>query len=510
MSSVGSFDAVDNAGWRARAGLLTDRAAVAVIQILGSRLFFALVVAMFVFGSLAIAWSMRPSQYDEYMHLGVIATYGQTLLPAVENSAATAPFGDVAHSGSFFFHWLMSFPYRVLSNIWGGDSFTTVAILRTFNVGFVAAGLVVWQRALAFVHASPLLRNLTVWFMSAIPLLPFISATVNYDNLLFLFVACFFFWAFRFTAQVGQAYYNLIGAFIFGVLGSITKYTFVPVFAVLLVWLIAVNWTLTCDAGRWLRSNITKWQVWGTLGAAGLVCVLALSRYGVNLIQFGTPNPSCEKVEAVEYCQNYGPWARNDQFDRAHPDQPFSPQGALGTLITQWSTGVANTLSWIGVRPTATEWLDSYGGVMTTTIMAGLMLLVLVFGVVLSGVVSAKFRGMTLLALLVHGALLFWLNYTDMLKLGVLMAYSARYFFPYLPALIFLALVGATGALRATSKQPHTVGVVCLLIGVVFMSQGGGALTYFNAIDPQWLDEASPIKDLAMWFGKAAKAIVVD
>ena len=106
---------------------------------LGSNTFFAIILGIFVAQALWIAWSGAFSMaYDEFFHLGIIQEYAKGWTPFIHQPSGPAVLGALERDPSFLYHYLMSFPYRIV-----------VATLHTLTEQVIALriiniGLFVW------------------------------------------------------------------------------------------------------------------------------------------------------------------------------------------------------------------------------------------------------------------------------------------------------------------------------------------------------------------------------
>src|SRR5687768_3417552 len=94
-----------------------QQAAVAVLRFLGSKEFRYIIYAWFVVQVVFIALSTaRGIAPDEGTHLRTIALYAQDGIdPFIQHQPPEAyQLGAVSRSPSYLYHYLMSFPYRLL------------------------------------------------------------------------------------------------------------------------------------------------------------------------------------------------------------------------------------------------------------------------------------------------------------------------------------------------------------------------------------------------------------
>lgn len=493
---------------RRRVATAVESGAAHVVRFVGSRTAIISVLALFVMSGTLIALTMSRSIYDEHWHMGIIEQYAHQFSPRLRNGISTTGLGDVEYTGSFLFHWLMSFPYRISAALFG-QGFVTLVVMRLIGVALVTAGLVIWRRVLLQIVPSTAIANTVIAVMASLPLLSFVGATVNYDNLLFPLTAACFLFLIRIVANGGTRVLDWAWMLVFGFASTITKFSFAPVFALLVVYLLIRYLPALV---RTIRAGgaFSAWKRFILPGALLVLVVSAvISRYVVNLFRFGSPDPSCDTVAPHEYCMSYGVYARNEGFaDKSEPGQG-SLTGAVAVFFGQWLRSMTSTLTWVGIRDENGIVRDTFGGEITRPLLYITVIVILAIALLLGRVIPERFRVPFWIALGVHTIALFTLNYQNLVQYGLLYAYSARYFFPFLPALIFLAAAGLARTLPKISASPKTVAVIVLAIAVLFMTQGGGPLAYLNGLDEGWLHPETPLRNLTLLLGRAADRLFV-
>lgn len=164
-----------------------------IINILESRTFFWVVVALFVAQATWLAVSASyPMIYDEYYHSGFIDIYSKHILPFINSQTPeqTVIYGDITRVPSYLFHYLLSFPYRIVGFF--TDSFyIKIVSLRLINVAFVALGLIFFRKLLLQARLKKSIIHVALFCVVMLPIFPYVAAHVNYDNLLFLLTPIF-------------------------------------------------------------------------------------------------------------------------------------------------------------------------------------------------------------------------------------------------------------------------------------------------------------------------------
>src|SRR5690348_13109817 len=120
-----------------------------ITRLLGSRRFFYGVLIFFGLESLWIAISAAyPMAFDEDFHFGLIKIYSHHWLPFLSGQPEGADaFGAVARDPSYLYHYLMSFPYRLISFCTGNET-AQVVFLRLLNIMLFGTALVLFRRVL--------------------------------------------------------------------------------------------------------------------------------------------------------------------------------------------------------------------------------------------------------------------------------------------------------------------------------------------------------------------------
>src|ERR1039458_4153936 len=151
-------------------------------RLIGSRRFFLFILLFFIFEAVWIALSaVYPQAFDEDFHFGLIQIYSHHWLPFLSSQPPHAnAYGAVARDPSYLYHYLMSFPYRLIAHFVHGV-IGQVILLRLINVGLFAGGLILLRRVLLRVGASPQLTNVSLLLFVLIPIAPQMAAEINYD-----------------------------------------------------------------------------------------------------------------------------------------------------------------------------------------------------------------------------------------------------------------------------------------------------------------------------------------
>lgn len=472
----------------------------AIYRILRSNKFFYITLGLFTLGVLWIALaSIYPMAFDEEFHYGLIKIYATSWLPyGIQHTTDMAQYGSATADASYLFHYLMSFPYRIL-NAFGLSDMFIIICLRLINVGLVAAAIVVFRKALLEAKLGRLTTNVSLLFFMFIPVLSMLAAQINYDNLLLLIVALSTLLSVRITQSVlakkgfpaSPTWYLLILL----VMGACVKYAFLPIAGGVGIWLIVLiliakrNYRHTFKKQFLALLKSTKKLATKTksiLIALGLASAFFALHYVTNYAQYGSPIPPCEKVFDEQACNAYGPWERNHRFARTRPSS-FQPMSVPQYVADQWVPGMARRLTFaLAGKTNGFQTKDQlpivYYGFWSVTIVG---LICLAARMVKERLKVGAFTWFTLLLCTTYAGVLVYQLYGDYVETGVAVAINGRYLLLLLPLFGAVLLQSIGHFTRSIPKAiPATLLVITL---VLFLVGGAGAGTYIVQSESHWL-----------------------
>lgn len=439
--------------------------------------------------------------FDEDFHLGIIRLYAHHAVPFWSgHPAGSDAFGAVSRDTSYLYHWLMSFPYRLIS-AFTSDQTIQVLILRFINIALFASGLPLYRRLLRESGASKAVAHTCLALFVLIPIVPLLAAQINYDNLFTPLVALSLIFTIDFTRKL-RANKDidsklLLGLIIIGLLTSLVKYAFLPIFVVITLYVLYAMWRaypgrkLWTALGRALSSLAarTRW-ILGVLLLVSLV--LFGQRYFVNLALYHKPVPDCSDVLTVQQCNQYGPWNRDYRYAQL---KPVDADASAVTFTGDWFYGMWFR-TFFAVDGPATDF-ETRGPLPLPAIGAIVLAVGAVIAIALSWkrLLSKYDRRVLLLFLAVTGfyVLVLWLDeYRSFLQTGKPVAINGRYLIPLYPMLILWGVLGVNEVLRARRQLKAAVAVLAM----VCMLWGGGALTYILRSRDAWYWPSSAVRDV--------------
>lgn len=464
---------------------------------LDSRRFWYIVVAFFLFQALWLVFSaVYPMAFDEDFHLGVIRIYADHWSPflAVHPPGADQ-FGAVVRDPSYLYHYLMSFPYRLLTSLTGSQT-AQVIVLRLLNVAMFAAGLLLFRKVMLRAGASRPFTHSALALFILIPIVPQLAAHINYDNLLMILLPLTCLTVFNVTDAFRQQRVDIAGVLGFiaiCLVMCVVKYAALPFLlaAILFMLIMLVHsywgqwkklWPAVCaDVARVRRPVLIALLAVCTLGA-----VLFAQRYGVNLLEYKTPVPDCGQVLTVEQCNAYGPWGRDHYYEQI---KPLNFTANPLDYMRHWLYGM-----WFRTFFAVSGSTNMFANYPPLLVPAYTAIVVLVLSLAACVVwwrkVFAANAYLIFFGLLIvmYAAILWFDQYGMYRQTAQPVAINGRYLLPVLPLLAVILGRGASlacnlvrdAARRRTLKAGLAVTVLLLFL------HGGGVFTFILRSDPSW------------------------
>jgi len=465
-----------------------------IISMASSRYFWYATLGLFITGSLWIALSGRyPMAFDENYHLGLIQLYANGWLPVFGNQPAGADvYGAVARDPSYLYHYLMSFPYRLMQAA-GLQLTATIVGLRLINIALFVLGLAVYRRVLISVGASKAMAHTILFLVSILPVSVFLAAQINYDNLFFLISAV----AILLAVQVLQDKFNtsrLLLLVLVCTIGCLVKFSFLPIAVVILVYLL-FSYILSPDISlkNFIKSfnRMPRVTLFVVSALILLFVGLNLERYGRNLIDYKSPVPDCALVLGAERCKSYGPWNRNN-FLLAKAETTPTFDDNIITFSHEWEFSIFRSAFFAINQDYITK--EPYIVQMRTAkavALAGLICFVIWGWRILQ---ANRRLWLLLLAIILYIGALFTRNYTEYQQFETIIAVHGRYLLPIAPLILLFFGLGLKELFRAAGAKP-ALPVAFLIIGLIIF-QGSGASIYIRSSDYYWWWQNQKIVEL--------------
>lgn len=465
------------------------------LSVLRSNKFFLVIVGLLVIQASWIALSARyPMAFDENFHFGIIKLYSHQWSPFFTTPPAdSAQFGDLVRNPSYLYQYLMSFPYR-FATLFIHQETIQIIIMRFLNISLFTAGLFAFRALLLRLRVSAAITHISLLMLILIPVVPFLAGQINYDNLVFLLVPLVMLLALACRqAIVDKAKIPPVSTIllvILGMLGGLVKYAFLPIFVAILLYLAVI---IVRNRHLDLVTKTVKafWQLstWLKIGLVIGVIIssgLFIERYGVNIVLYHSLQPDCAKIESLDQCMQYGPWARNYIIAAnnevvgdvlASPDKVF--------FLPVWTYGMMHRL-YFAINYDYFNYEELPIPITSAFIIGGI-------GLILYAVFCwTLFKRNRLLLLpatviIIYAASLLYVNFTDYLHFKTMLAINGRYLILILP-LLFVLLASAYRIFfeRITPRHARAYILSLTVAALLLASQGGGLLTFIVRSDETW------------------------
>lgn len=472
-------------------------------------------MALFTLQAGWLALSGRyPMPFDEDFHFGIIKLYAGHISPFWNGQPeGSEAFGIVARDPSYIYHYLMSYPYRLIHAL--ADSLRVeVVTLRFLNVAMFGVGIYLFRKLLLMAGGSKPLVNSVLMTFVLIPVVPLLAAQINYDNLMFPLVAVSLILAVKLVRTVVQtAQINLVHLLLLLVVGafcSLVKFAYLPIIFATLLYLAIFTYKKLGSVNA-IKHSIKKSYSDSNKNILILLSlllvlfgILFVERYAVNTVKYHAPIPECSKVLSEQQCAAYGPWLRDHNFALAHPNKSYLPLDFSG----EWLYGM---------------WLRSFfslGGVLTkyetrgplpvpsiaaiVFLVVGLAMLLIHRKNLLKAYDSATLKLLGFAT--VFYIMILWLEeFRAYTKTGQPVAINGRYLVPVFPIILFVVAAAINLQLRARTNLKlaiFSLAFACLLYG-------GGAGTYVLRSGDGWYWQGSALQRINLTIKRTVGPLVL-
>ena len=465
-----------------------------IVSLLASSLFFWFV---WVLSLLQAAWialvSRYPMAFDEAHHYDVIKLHAEKWGPLIlRQPPGPATYGPLARDPSYLYHYVMSFPYRLLDAIGLNDQ-TIIICLRFLSIAMFAVGLLLFRKLLQKTKASNAAINAAFLFFIMIPTVPLLAGQLNYDNLQFPLMALAMLLTVNFAQKLKKRKIDLsllVQILVVCMLGSINKFTFLPVITAVALYLtfVLTKFYLS-NRKRAIKAVKNDWRALSSLRRRVLVGSLAIATgffvwsYGVNIALYRNPVPPCHVVLGKEKCRDLGTWDRNDKA--AANNKGVDPNPIRFSF--NWLNGMQYRL-FFTINGASGE--KRYQNHMAMGITTAASILAIVGAVLLlrygKRILSNDPAFVCMLFVSLFYIATVWArNYNDYLHLGQMLAINGRYLQPMLLPIVLLLIASYQWAFRTMPG----VKLGILFVSFALFLSGGGIIGFVHYSDADWYFE---------------------
>lgn len=463
---------------------------------LASNTFFYAILTVFTLQALWVAWSGAYSMaYDEFYHLGIIQEYAKGFTPFIAQPAGPAELGALARDPSFLYHYILSFPYRIIVAAWHTLPPQVIA-LRVLNVSIFVWGLVLYRKLLIRASLSRRVTHVILLFFTLTPTVVMVAAQLNYDNMMFLASGAALLLATDVTLRLRKdktvSPLRLISLVTVLMAGSIVKYAFLPIALaigvfVLMQFILAfrrkqLSWQGVVTE---FRACLGQPVAWALLCGLLFVGTLFMQRIGGNLVMYHSPAPDCGAVLTVAQCRAHAAYGRNQNYKEKNFAAYITTEKKLTYPIRWYNKMMRESFFAVGPREIGYQ----SGAPLPAAALAGKIIMpVLIFSVLLGSVwlwrhnpIWQLFMAVTV----VYVGVLYLRNYTEYVQMGIPVAIHGRYVIYVMPLVAALAAASLLRFAHGKIARRISYGFVAGLLGMMIM--GGGWLPYVIRSGDNWV-----------------------
>lgn len=470
-----------------------------IINLIASDKFMAAILLLLVAQAAWIAGTgLYPLAFDEDFHFGLIKLYAEHGLPFwSEHPSDGDAFGALTRDPSYLFHYLMSFPYRLMT-VFTDNQALQIMLLRTLNIGLFAACLPLYRRLLLRTGATRALVHLSLLVFVLVPIVPYLAAHINYDNLVLPLTALAMLWTLDLRSSMKRTKLNsrlLLQLVTLLMLTCLVKYAFLPFALAMAIFLLISAYKVygrphkLVAAFRAGARGVGKTALYGLTALILLTSILFAERFGVNLVRYHTPVADCAQVLNYDHCKHYGVWIRDYKLEK----NKGNPDLSAMHFTVEWMQGMWFRSFFAIAGPTAGY---QNGG---PFVLPGIGAIVLAISSLSALLFTARqvwrrynapvLKLFTLVSIMY--LLVLWLDVFQLyLKTGKPVAINGRYLLPVLPLVICMAALAVNrllGHRRGLKLALATAVIICF-------AWGGGSMAYILRSNDTWYWPHTPLR----------------
>lgn len=429
-----------------------------------------ILLAIFLAFTLYLAFNVKMGvSSDSWYHLRVSQKYAETL-SVPRNQPDTYKWRDLEHQPYLYF-WLNG---RILNLNTLTFQFNEVILLRVVNIlysFFTLLGTYLLSREF---FKKKWLRLLPSFLLSNTLMFLFLSSSINYDNLGNMFAVFSILFFVRAIKKTGD-WKSVLLMLIMISLGALTKYTFLPlafILVVLALILVIKNWKI-------YKREFNSKVFYLLVIPLGILIVMNIGLYGVNLVKFQSLTPKCLDVLTYEQCLQNGVFYRDNVtipaqeihlFEMIFSGERLDPIRYAGVWIWEMAIRI------FGIMGDESLFASN----LIIPFYLFFLLLAIVAGTVNWKRFDKEVKYISVIALFYSLILLFVQNYDMYLKRSYpTLALQGRYLFPVIAPLYILVVFSLSRIKRKQLRLLIFIGLIALFII--------GCLPFFVAnVDRNW------------------------
>ena len=479
-------------------------------NIFGSPKFSLILIAIFALQALWVAISFSWIIFDESYHFNVIKIYTDHLWPVIHNQPESYDvYRDFAAEGSKLYHFLMSFPLRVIELI-TTDTILQLKLLRVINIGMIVVGLAWFIKLFDYVKIKRLYTNLGLAVLIMLPIFTWVGGMVNYDNFIFMLTPLFLLYVLKIISKDTVRASDLLVLGTVGMVASLAKFTFLVVFVAGVVVVITKVVLLLKTKQTWkiiqVKGNRLTHVIVG--GIFLIIGVLFIQTYAYNTVQYGTPRPNCTKTLSLERCMSNGVVERNQRLLKVNSDKSTE---SMSAYMFDFGKNVSKTLMYSSAYSRDTGKRAEQKPLFFIDIFYTVLGIILAFAIVAYlGRSNRRYSiGLYILlaVFLIYTLAMFAQGYSLYEKYNQLLAIQGRYLLLVLPIFFVLGFY-YLGRISDKLKYKNEIIIGSIVLGLFMMTQGGGIITHIISAEKGWYWTGSQAESINLSIGEKLRPFV--
>ncbi len=356
------------------------------------------------------------------------------------------------------------------------------------NIAMAAGGLVVFARVFREIDIKQSHINVGLLAFTMLPIVPFVAAHINYDNMLFLLTATYLLFAVRVVRAKAINWSDYAGLMVFGLFASLAKYTFLPLFAVGTVYLSILLWRrhgkqFFPKLGRSIK-KANRRHLALVVTALIILGGVFSATYLRSVIVYGSPLPKCQATMSKERCLTGRSGYLIKRAKDARVTKNERPLLSLEMYGERWFNNMwhGSVLAAANTAPENKMVLAKPMPIISSFVFFGF--------IIGAGLLLYAWRSLPknpgwyfLLAMTATVFIsVFLFNYKSHIETHAFHANQTRYILSMIPVLVVMFAVATAFVLRKFKWIKITVLAVIALTII----QGGGVITYILRSEPSW------------------------
>lgn len=458
-----------------------------------NKFFYILITVLFTQGLWFAATVRSTIPPDEVHHFQFIKYYSQQPIsegPFIgEQAPNTFILGDIERTPSYLYHYSLGSLLK-LGNVFTQSEDIQVFLLRVINILLVVGGLIVLRKLLREAGATTFQENIVTGLLVFTGMFVWLSASISYDNALFLLISLFLLLLIRlFKYNSSKAFIGLVAV---GSLAMLVKLTFALILTVgLMVFIFKIAAQKKFINSLWgdMKISFQKRRVSMILLLVFAIFSFALftERYIGNQIEYGSIAPACQTLHTEQECLQNKIYRRSIAQSAAFVDFTqqggrviYSPFEFAGDWVDRMYDGLFFYFGHKNISPT-----NSVFNIFAIYVLSLTILIVMYYK--RGSVINTPADMILIFVLIFYVAVLFLFNMNSYLNSGTKYGFQGRYLLPVIPFLYFY-LVKAIGSAYPIAAKAYGNKLRYALWGVslLFIFHHMPLLTFYRGADETW------------------------